>query len=141
MSQASDYLEQVVCDIITGRRPVPSAAATNRWLSLHTANPADDASGTEVSGTSYARQQITNSTGPVYSFPAASGTGGSVTNSTAAVTFPAAGGSWGTVTHFAYWDASSGGNMLAHGALGASQAINTGNVLQFNTSTLTVTVA
>jgi hypothetical protein len=142
MSNASDYLEPIIADIVTGRRPVPSAAAANRWLALYTASPTDADSGTEVTGGSYARVQIANTTGPVYSFPAGSGTGGAVTNN-ATITFPTATGSWGTVTHFGIRDASTGGNLLVWGALTSSVAPVNGNVVQFDTgsNTLTITVA
>ncbi len=139
MSNASDYLEPIINDIITGRRPVPSASASNRWISLHTASPTDTGTGTEVSGGSYARTQITNTTGPTYSFPAGSGTGGAVTNN-ATITFPTATGSWGTVTHWAIWDASTAGNMLVWGALTSSIAPVNGNVVSFDTSTNTITI-
>ena len=48
----------------------------------------------------------------------------------AAVVFPEATGSWGTVTHWAVLDSAThgAGNMLAHGAFGASFAVVSGNV-------------
>jgi hypothetical protein len=48
---------------------------------------------------------------------------------TGTVTFPTATGSWGTVTHWAVTDNAShgAGNLLAHGSLGASKVVVSGN--------------
>lgn len=102
------------------------------YVGLSTADPGEDASGlAEPSGNGYARVVTSGST-----WNAASS--GSATNA-AAITFPTATGSWGTITHFATFDASSGGNMLASNALGSSQAISTNQIARFAASALTVT--
>ena len=46
---------------------------------------------------------------------------------TALVTFTQASGAWGTITHWALFDASSAGNMMAHGSLSVSKAVVSGN--------------
>jgi len=121
MSKMSDYLEVELRKHIfrTGSFTKPSAL----YVSLHTADPTDDASGTEVSGGSYARVQRdpldANWTG-------ASSTNGQTDNA-AAITFPSPTGNWGSVTHFGIWDASTSGNMLIHGALTTPKTVNNGD--------------
>ncbi len=38
---------------------------------------------------------------------------------------------WGTITHFGIFDASSGGNLLFHGALTESRTVNSGGQAKF----------
>jgi len=57
---------------------------------------------------------------------ASSGTGG-VTSNNGAVTFPTPSADWGTATHWGVFDASTGGNLLFHGALLNTRTINTGD--------------
>jgi len=135
VSQFSDYFEAAILNWFRGTTfPVATGSV---FASLHTAATADDGTGTEVSGNAYARQGITKASGS-WTAPGASG---NITN-TAAVTFPAATpATWGTVTHGALWDASSAGNMIMHGALGASKAVGVGDVFQYAIGALSITVA
>lgn len=130
MSAMSDYLENKFLDHFLGTASTSAPAAV--YLSLHTANPADDASGAEVStsGSAYVRKAI--------AFSAASS--GSATNS-GAVEFDTATSSWGTITHIGIWDASSSGNLLFYGALDSSKAIASGDVFKVNASGITLTAA
>jgi len=105
-------------------------APSNVFLSLWTSDPTDAGSGTELSGSSYARQDI--------NFGAASS---GVATSSGVVTFPTATGSWGTVTHIGIHDAVSSGNLLFHGALTASKAIASGDVFQVANGGITITAA
>ena len=100
------------------------------YVALFTSNPAEDASGTEVSttGTAYARQSVTFSV-----------SGNTATN-TAAIEFPTATASYGTVTHVGVFDASSAGNLIAYAALTTSKAIDTGDVMRIPSSDLDVTM-
>lgn len=100
------------------------------YLALFTSNPAEDGSGTEVSGTgtAYARQSV--------SFTVS----GNTASNSAAVEFPTATASYGTVTHVGVYDASSGGNLIAYAALTTSKAIDTGDVLRVNSGELNVTM-
>ena len=103
------------------------------YVGLSTADPLDDASGlAEPSGGAYAR--VTTAAGDWNA--AAAG----VIDNANILTFPTATGSWGTVTHFALFDAASGGNMLAHGALTASKAISSGDTPKFAAGDLEVTL-
>jgi hypothetical protein len=100
------------------------------YIALFTSNPAEDASGTEVStsGTAYARQSATFTV-----------SGNEATNS-AAIEFPTATASYGTVTHIGVFDAASAGNLIAYAALTTSKAIDTGDVLRLPANDLDITM-
>ena len=124
----SDYLENEILDHIlgTGAYTMP----TTVYVGLSTASLNDDNSGTELSGSGYARQSATFSA-------ASSGT----TSNSAAIEFPAATGSWGTVSHFGIYDAASSGNLLIHGAFTTGKAIASGDILKIATGDLDITAA
>lgn len=131
MSALSNYLENKLVDLIL--RGQAFSAPANVYIGLFTTDPTDAASGTEVSGGSYARVAVSGAlaswagTQSAGSTTASSGTGG-VTSNNAAITWSAAPtANWGTVTHFGIFDAPSGGNLLLHGALTASKTINNGD--------------
>jgi hypothetical protein len=128
MSAMSDYLENEILDHIlgTGAYTMP----TTVYVGLSTGSFNDDNSGTELTGNGYARVSI--------SFGAASS--GTASND-AAVEFSAATGSWGTVSHFGLFDASSAGNLLIHGALTASKAIESGDILKIAIGDMDITAA
>jgi hypothetical protein len=129
MSAMSDYLEDAFLDHFLGTSS--TTAPTTVYLALHTADPTDAGTGTEVSGNGYARQSI--------AFGASSS--GTASNS-AAVEFPAAsGGNFGTITHIGIWDASSSGNLLFHAALTASKTINDGDIFKVAASGIDITAA
>lgn len=128
MSALSDYAENKVLDAITGTTTF--TAPTNVYLGLSTASMADDDSGTELSGSGYARVSV--------SFSAASG---GTTSNSAAIEFSAATGSWGSVSHWALYDALTGGNQLLNGAFSAAKTIASGDVLKINTGDLDITAA
>jgi hypothetical protein len=125
MSAMSDYLENEILDHIlaTGSYTAPTAV----YVGLSTASFADDNSGTELSGSGYARVAATFGA-------AASGTA----SNSAAIEFPAATGSWGTVSHFGIFDASTAGNLLIHGAFTASKVIASGDILKISTGDLDI---
>jgi hypothetical protein len=127
VSAFSNYLETKVLDHVFGG--VPYSAPATLYLALYTSDPGDGNTGTECSGTAYARQTITFT----------------VTNDTAsnsaAVEFPVAGSSWGTITHVGILDALTSGNLLAHGALTASKAIASGDVFRVENGDLDITLA
>ena len=125
MSARSDYLENEILDHILGTGSYTAPAAV--YVGLSTGSFADDNSGTELSGSGYARVAATFSA-------AASGT----TSNSAAIEFPAATGSWGTVSHFGIFDASTAGNLLIHGAFTASKTIASGDILKISAGDLDV---
>jgi hypothetical protein len=101
------------------------------YLALFTSNPADDASGTEVStsGTAYARQS------------AAFTVSGDTASNSSAIEFPTATASFGTVSHVAVFDAATSGNLIAYAALTSSKAIDTGDVFRVPSGDLDITLA
>ena len=105
---------------------------TNWYVALYTAAPSDAGGGTEVSGAGYVRQSV--------AFDAAATPGGTTSNS-ADVSFTAAGGDYGTVTHLGIFDASSAGNLLWHGALTASKAVEDGDTITFTAGNIDLTMA
>lgn len=128
MAAMSNYLENALINATLRNTSYTSPATV--YVALFTSDPTDAGSGTEVSGGSYARQSAT--------FGAPSNGASTISS---AIEFPQATGSWGTVTHFGIYDASTSGNLLYHGALTASKAIDTGDVFKFASSALTVTLA
>ena len=128
MAEISNYLEDA---LINGTlRATTFTAPAAVYVSLHTADPTDAGTGTEVSGGSYIRQAATF---------AAPSNGASATS--ADITFPQATASYGTVGWIGIWDAQTTGNMLYHTALDTSKAIDTGDIFKIATGSLTVTLA
>jgi hypothetical protein len=130
MAEMSDYLEAALLNATLNNTAFTTVATP--YISLHTADPTDAGTGTEVSGGSYARTAA--------SFATASGTSGSVATD-ADVTFPTATASWGTVTHIGIWNDSSGGDLLYHTPLDASKTIDSGDIFKITSGNLTVKLA
>lgn len=127
MSFSNTYETHVLNYLLTST----SVTRPTAWyLALFTSNPAEDASGTEVSttGTAYARQAATFTV-----------SGNSASN-TSEIEFPTATASFGTVTHAAVFDASTGGNMIAYAALATSKTIDTGDVMRVPASDFDITL-
>ena len=126
MSLSNTFENRVATWLFTGTAVTRPTA----WhLALFTTDPAEDGSGTEVSGGSYARETV--------AFTITADTAAN----TSAVEFTAATASWGTVTHCAVYDAASGGNMIAYAALDSSIAVGIGDVVRFDAAALDFTVA
>ena len=124
----TDYLENaLISEVLRG---VNFASPSTVYVALFTSATTDAGGGTEVSGGSYSRKSA------VFSSPS-----NGVTSNSSQIVFTTATASWGTVTHFAIYDASSGGNMLLHGALDNSKAIDTDDSLVFEAGNLSVTFA
>ena len=124
----SNYLENALINVTL--RATAYTAPTTVYLALYTTDPTDADTGTECSGTSYARQSIT--------FGAPSN---GVSTNSAAIEFPQAGGAWGTITHIGIRDALTTGNLLYHSPLDASKTIATGDVFRIASGSLSVTLA
>lgn len=130
MGGFSNYWENKILDHVFGKG---SYTPPTIYVALSTADPLDDASGlSEPSGNGYARVQT-----DVSDWSPASG--GSLSN-VADITFGAAAGSWGTITHFALFDAATGGNMLAHGALNQPKAIGGSSTARFEAGDLDISL-
>lgn len=127
MSFSNTYETHVLNYVFT----TTSVTRPTAWyLALFTSNPAEDASGTEVSttGTAYARQSATFTVS------------GNTASNSAAIEFPTATASYGTVTHVGVYTASSGGDLIAYAALSTSKAIDTGDVFRVPSGDLDVTL-
>jgi len=117
----SNYWENEILDHLFGKGTYTPPTI---YVGLSTADPGDDGSGlAEPSGNGYARVETSAADWNTAS-------GGALDNAND-ITFPEATGSWGTITHFALFDAATGGNMLAEGALSASKAIDAGDTAKF----------
>lgn len=123
MAGFSDFLENELLDHVFGAAAYSAPATV--YVSLFTAAPSDAGGGTEVTGGSYDRVDVTNN---ATNWPAASG--GAKANGTA-ITFAQASASWGVVTHFGIHDANTAGNLLCWGALTASKTIDSGDTASF----------
>jgi hypothetical protein len=128
MAEFSNYLENALINATLRNTSYTSPAAV--YISLHTADPTDAGTGTEVSGNAYIRQSAT--------FGAPSN---GVSTTTADITFPQATGTWGTIGWIGIWDAQTTGNMLYHTALDVSKLIDTGDIFKIASGSLTVTLA
>lgn len=126
MSAFSNYLENKILLHVLSNTAYTSP--TTVYLGLHTADPTDAGTGTEVSGGSYARQSF------------ASTVSGNAASNTSAIEFPTATGSWGTVGWVGVWDNLTGGNLLFHGALTASKTIASGDVFRVPAGDLDITL-
>lgn len=124
----SNYLENALINATLRNTSYTSPATV--YVSLHTADPTDAGTGTEVSGGSYVRKAAT--------FAAPSN---GVSATSADVTFDQATASWGTITHIGIWDNSSTGNMLYHTPLTTSKTIDSGDIFKIASGSLTVTLA
>ena len=124
----SNYLETEILDHVFSGNSY--TAPSTLYLSLHTANPDEDGSGTEVStsGTAYARATVTFTTS------------GNTSSNTSAVEFSTATANFGTVTHVGVWDASTSGNLLCYAALSSSKTIETGDVFRVPAGDLDITL-
>lgn len=128
MAEMSNYLENALINVTL--RATSYTAPTTVYLALYTTDPTDADTGTECSGTAYARQSIT--------FGAPSN---GVSTNSAVIDFPQAGGAWGTITHIGIRDALTTGNLLYHSPLDTSKTIATGDVFRVASGSLSVTLA
>lgn len=129
MAALSNYLENKLIDHVL-RNTAYTTPGTSIYLSLHTGSPGEANDGAnEVSGGSYARQQVSAWDAP----------SNGVTQNTNVIEFPEATGSWGTITHVGIYDASTSGNLLFHGAANSSVAIASGDIYRIKIGNLTVT--
>lgn len=115
------------------------ASAPTIYVALSSTAPAEDGTNvTEPSSGSYARV-ATSAT----DWNAATSADPSVVTNANAVTFPTATGDWLTgsdLTHFALYDASSSGNVLASGALTSARSVLNGDTISFAADGLTISL-
>lgn len=115
--------------VLTWAFTTSSATRPTAWhLALFTSDPAEDASGTEVSGGAYARQAATFTVS------------GNTASNSGAIEYPTATAGYGTVSHVGVFDASSGGNLISYAALTTSKTIDTGDVFRVPAGDLDITL-
>jgi len=100
------------------------------WLALYTVTPSDAGGGTEVTGGSYAREQVT-------AWDAAAAGASANTNP---ITFTQATGAWGTVVAFAILSAVTAGNMNLWGPVDTSKAVASGETASWPAGALDITL-
>lgn len=128
MSEMSNYLENGLLNAVL--RNTSYTSPTTVYVGLYTSNPGEGNTGTECSGTGYARKSAT--------FGAPSD--GVCTNS-ASVEFDQATGSWGTISHVGLLDAITSGNLLFYTDITTSKTIETGDIFKIAAGSLSVTLA
>jgi hypothetical protein len=127
MSLSNSFETSTLTWLLTTGSPSP-ARPTAWYLALYTVAPTDTGGGTEVSGTAYVREAATFTVS------------GDTASNNAAVEWPTAGGSWGTVVAVGVFDALSGGNLIAYGALTTNKTIDTGDVFRIPAGDLDITL-
>lgn len=123
----SNYLENFTLDALYG-----SGTPTSIFFALYTVAPTDAGGGTEVSGTGYAREEMTNND---TNFPDA--VDGVKSNGTV-ITYAQCGSNWGTIVAMASFDAVSG-NMLHWCTLTNSRTFFTSDIPSFPAGSFVVT--
>jgi hypothetical protein len=137
---ASQYTRQNVVNSILRATALPLPTVT--YVSLHTADPgvlgANEVSTATWPG--YARRDSAVGVGAPASGWSAADTNGNSKNAKQ-ITFPANNAAGPeTITHFGIWDALTGGNLIAYGALTTARTLAVGDVLVFDVNTLSVTL-
>lgn len=135
MANLTYYLADKLIDHMTGKTAYTSPTV---YVGLSTTTPTLASTSnwgvTEPSTGSYARVATTGATWNAAATNAA-------TNA-AAITFPTATGNWSSSANMTYallWDASTGGNLLAFGALSTPQPVLSGNTASIPISDLSIT--
>ena len=124
---ASDYLENALINATLRGASFPTPNAL--FLALFTADPTDaNIVANEVNGAWYQRQDITGGGAINSGFTAPSN---GVTSNAKVLTYPPVTDSQVTVTHYGIYDASTGGNLLIHGAMTTSKTLLVDDVLSF----------
>jgi hypothetical protein len=129
MSAASDHTENLALNYLLTAGSV--TRPTNWYVALFTSDAGLEAGtiSSEVSGVDYVRKTV-----------AFTVTTNSATNNGAVTFDPAGSGGWGTVTHVAVMDASTGGNVLFHGAVTTSKTLDENDTFQISDSNLTISL-
>ncbi len=125
----SDYLEDELVNHVL--RNTEYTSPTSVYVALFTSDPTDAASGTEVATASYAREVVADFSAP----------SDGATSNGSEIAFAQATESWGTITHIGVYDATSNGNLLFHGALSVSKAVDTNDTFKIALGDLDITLS
>ena len=123
MGSLSDDMETKLLLHLVGETAL---TVPDKYLSLSVADILDDESGNdEPSGNNYARVQVIDANWDVAATR--------LTANSALIEFPTASGDWGVtdITHWGIWDASTAGNLIAHGSLDVAKDVVNGNTPSF----------
>jgi hypothetical protein len=126
----SDYLENKLLNLVLGAAAY--TAPTHIYAALFTVTPSDSGGGTEATGGSYARVDLTNNT---TNFPTTSN--GQKQNGTA-ITWPTATASWGTVVAVGFFDDPTAGNLLYWMSI-SSKTVDSNDTVSIAINNLTIT--
>lgn len=128
------YMDNAILnEFFGGTNYVPPA---NLFVALSKTAPTKGGTNvTEPVGSAYTRVQLTNN---ATNFPGASN---STKSNGTIIAFPEATGDWGTITHYVVYDAVTGGNALAFGALTASKTIESGDTPSFSIGSLSISLS
>jgi len=132
MANASNYLRGEIGNgflNIDGTLVVP----TTLYIGLFTDSLNAAGTGTEVTGGSYARKQISAS-----SFTD-DNVGGFVLNTS--LEFVTASASWGTIVSMGIYDSVTGGELIVFDDLAATKTITSGDAFRFNSGSITVNIS
>jgi len=129
----SEQLSLSISNLLTANTLISAFSSATRFVALHTGDPSEDCSLSEIAGSGYIRTAVTLSTieGP---------TGKMIRNSTIVV-FPAATATIGTqISHFSIWDDASAGTPIGYGALTTPANWTDGSSLSLAVNALVMTV-
>lgn len=138
MSALSDYLENKWLDHLL--KNTAYAQDATLYFALFTADPGESGVSGEltIGSGGYARAVVTNNN---VNFPQCSPSGTPTKVNGAIIQFPTATANWGTITHWAiYSAATTGTNMLMHGALSASRYVANGDSPKIAAGALSLTI-
>ena len=134
----SDYLEKKLLDLMFANTSYAPPATL--YFGLFTADPGESGIVGEftIGSGAYARAVVTNNT---TNFPPCSVIGSPVKANGAIIAFPTATAAWGTATHWAIFDAATTGtNMLAHGALNSPRSVAIGDTPKIALGACSITI-
>lgn len=129
----SNYWETKTLQLAMATAPSGfTRTSSTRYVSLHTADPGEDGTTSEVTTAGYARVQrdASDTNWPV--------TGNSCTNA-ATITFGPLSATLTGASHWAIWDASTGGNCLYKGAFATARSYVSGDSPPIPASGITIT--
>jgi len=132
MGSLAVYGENKVLDHIVGKA---SFTMPSIWVALFTVTPTheDGTGGTEASAGNYERKSTAAGDW-------SSASAGAIDNTNDITFIECATTNWGTINGFALYDAASGGNMVAWGALGTPKPISIGDTAKFAAGDLDITL-
>lgn len=136
----SQYLATEILEWVKGT--TFASALSNVYVSIHTGDPGTAGTSNDVTNNvTGTANRVAISSAAFSVVGAASGGGFQITNTgTVQLTTNAANVSTQSISHFGLWDAQTGGNFLASGALTTSVDVQNGDTVQFNIGAMAVRV-